>query len=322
MGRRSSKPDPIPAPTQAPQRVVFDGGAIGLSLARRKSDNKAVVVSVVPNGAAQAAGVISGDAVTAVDDGDAGSYADVVRRLEGRRPVSLGFMRGGELEDILASMTAVKRAFSQTKRAENEQRRDQRRKDAIQKRISEMRPATHDSLFNVSLMPPGGCAWKKIQAGAPPPLNHIKDALAKVSGPPPPFIDDMAGKDECWYPTGIGNPRFRSLGYRTLKSMPAYERLQVKQDIEKQVSDLKQQKREQGLTDKEFLRLKGLQGDLAGVTYWANPTRKKNRLERMEREHNATLRRRTISARAIERELHIAEDIAETQRRTAANLAA
>ena len=42
-----------------------------------------------------------------------------------------------------------------------------------------------------------------------------------------------------------------------------------------------------------------LQGDLAGVTYWANPTRKKNRLERMEREHNATLRRRTISARAI-----------------------
>ena len=72
----------------------------------------------------------------------------------------------------------------------------------------------------------------------------------------------------------------------------------------------------------KHLRLKGLQGDLAGVTYWANPTRKKNRLERMEREHNATLRRRTISARAIERELHIAEDIAETQRRTAANLAA
>ena len=58
-----------------------------------------------------------------------------------------------------------------------------------------MRPATHDSLFNVSLMPPGGCAWTRIQAGAPPPLNHIRDALAKVSGPPPPFIDDMAGKD-------------------------------------------------------------------------------------------------------------------------------
>ena len=114
----------------------------------------------------------------------------------------------------------------------------------------------------------------------------------------------------------------RSLGYRTLKSMPAYERLQVKQDIESKVAALKQQKREQGLTDKEFLQLKSLQGDLAGVTYWANPTRKKNRLERMEREHNATLRRRTISARAIERELHIAEDIAETQRRTAANLAA
>ena len=321
MGRRSSKPDPIPAPTQAPQRVVFDGGAIGLSLARRKSDDRAVVVSVVPNGAAHVAGVISGDAVTAVDDGDAGSYADVLRRLEGRRPVSLGFMRGGELEDILASMTAVKRAFSQTKRAENEQRRDQRRRDAIQKRIDEMRPATHDNQFNVSLMPPGGCAWQRIQAGAPPPLNHIRDALAKVSGPPPPFIDDMAGKDECWYPTGIGNPRFRSLGYRTLKSMPAYERLQVKQDIEKQVSDLKQQKRAQGLTDKEFLQLKSLQGDLAGVTYWANPTRKKNRLESLKRVHNATLRRRTISARAIERELHIAEDIAATQRRTAANLA-
>ena len=128
MGRRSSKPDPIPAPTHAPQRVVFDGGAIGLSLARRKSDDRAVVVSVVPNGAAQAAGVISGDAVTAVDDGDAGSYQDVVQRLEGRRPVSLGFTRGGELEDILASMTAVKRAFSQTKRAENEQKREQRPK--------------------------------------------------------------------------------------------------------------------------------------------------------------------------------------------------
>ena len=120
MGRRSSKPDPIPAPTHAPQRVVFDGGAIGLSLARRKSDDRAVVVSVVPHGAAHVAGVISGDAVTTVDDGDAGSYGDVVQRLEGRRPVSLGFTRGGELNDILASMTAVKRAFSQTKRAENE----------------------------------------------------------------------------------------------------------------------------------------------------------------------------------------------------------
>ena len=86
MGRRSSKPDPIPAPTQAPQRVVFDGGAIGLSLARRKSDDRAVVVSVVPNGAAHVAGVISGDAVTTVDDGDAGSYADVVQRLEGGDP--------------------------------------------------------------------------------------------------------------------------------------------------------------------------------------------------------------------------------------------
>ena len=81
----------------------------------------------------------------------------------------MGFTRGGEFEDILASMTAVKRAFSQTKRAENEQKREQRRKEAIQKRISEMRPATHDSLFNVSLMPPGGCAWTRIQAGAPPP---------------------------------------------------------------------------------------------------------------------------------------------------------
>ena len=105
----------------------------GLSLARRKSDDRAVVVSVVPNGAAQAAGVISGDAVTA-DDGDAGSYAEVVQRLEGRRPVSLGITRGGELEDILkVSMTAVKRASSQTKRAENEQKREQRRKEAIQR---------------------------------------------------------------------------------------------------------------------------------------------------------------------------------------------
>ena len=59
MGRRSSKPDLIPAPTQAPTRVVFDGGAIGLSLARRKSDDRAVVVSVVPNGAALQRAVVA-----------------------------------------------------------------------------------------------------------------------------------------------------------------------------------------------------------------------------------------------------------------------
>ena len=78
----------------------------------------------------------------------------------------------------------------------------------------------------------------------------------------------------------------------------------MKQAIEEQVASLKQQKRLQGLSDKEFLRLKSLQGlpgrcHLLGLT----PTRKKNRLKRL-REHHATLRRRTISARAIERELH------------------
>ena len=130
MGREPAVKFEEPGPTPAPARVLFDGGSIGLSLARRRSDDRAVVVQVVPRGAAHSAGCVNGDAVTMVDGRDAGDYESVVSRLEGARPVVLGFSRGGSLNDIMASMSAVKHAYSLTKRADNEAKRVQKRSDA------------------------------------------------------------------------------------------------------------------------------------------------------------------------------------------------
>jgi hypothetical protein len=314
MGREPAVKFEEPGPTPAPARVLFDGGSIGLSLARRRSDDRAVVVQVVPRGAAHSAGCVNGDAVTMVDGRDAGDYESVVSRLEGARPVVLGFSRGGSLNDIMASMSAVKHAYSLTKRADNEAKRVQKRSDAMQKRIAVGAPAHHPKRMAVSLMPPGGSAWRKIPCGAPPPLHHIRTALDAVSGDGPELTDD---KRDSWYPVSMWSSRFNSLGHRTLKSMPAAERLQVKHDIEEQFAALKKQKGIRGLDAAELLRLKGLQGDLAGVTYWSNPTRNKNKAERLIREHGATLRRRTLQRGSIERELVLAEGIAATARRAA-----